>query len=104
VAQAISPAGRGVGRSGLPEQLVLRTILCLRWRFLERLFLEQAAGLVNGQLSDAQLDQLTQSEAVQAVLGGTAVGATLDLATIRFTRRPAQCPTFHERRRRVGFP
>jgi hypothetical protein len=33
-------------------------------------------------LSDAQLDQLTQSEAVQAVLGGTAVGATLDPATI----------------------
>jgi hypothetical protein len=55
VAQAISPAGRGVGRSGLPEQLVLWTILCLRWRSLERLFLEPAAGLVNGQLSDAQL-------------------------------------------------
>jgi hypothetical protein len=82
VAQAISPAGRGVGRSGLPQQLVLWTILCLRWRSLERLFLEQAAGLVNGQLSDAQLDQLTQSEAVQAVIGGTAVGATIDPATI----------------------
>jgi hypothetical protein len=64
------------------KQLVLWTILCLRWPTLERQFLEEAAGLANGPPSDPQIDRLRKSEAVQAVLAGTGVGATLDTAAI----------------------
>jgi hypothetical protein len=64
------------------KQLVLWTILCLRWPTLERRFLEQAAGLATAAPADSELDRLLQSEPVKDVLDGTGVGVTLDPETI----------------------
>jgi hypothetical protein len=59
------------------KQLVLWTILCLRWPTLERHFLEQAAGRQGDQPLNPQISRLAQSEEVRAVLDGIGVGATL---------------------------
>jgi hypothetical protein len=64
------------------KQLVLWTILSLRWPAHERYFLEQAAGFSDGQPTDPQIQRLMQAETVKAVLDGAAVGATLDPDTI----------------------
>lgn len=63
----------------LRKQLVLWTILCLRWPALERHFLEKAAGLAgHDRTPNPEIAQLLDSSPVTAVLAGAAIGAKLD--------------------------